>query len=186
MAKKWTPESIREKRKPTVIKVDVLLDADIEAELVRLRDELLLARRQSTSLDEVPDAVRLVEEIEAVGKKAEAATVTFTFQGIGRRAWWDLVKQHPPTKDQSKGRTLRWNDDTFPPAALAASCIDPEGLDEKWWIETLDDWDEGQVTDIWRGCLEANLGEGGEGKAALRLASEVRASIETSSQPQSE
>lgn len=64
----------------------------------------------------------------------------FEFAGIGREAWEQMVDDHQPTDEQQDEHkqeqidantpallvtSLRWNPDSFPPALIAASCIDP-------------------------------------------------------------
>lgn len=54
---------------------------------------------------------------------ADASRVPFTVTDIGG-AWGKLAREHPPTlEDTLEG--WKWDPDLFPPAALAACCLDP-------------------------------------------------------------
>ncbi len=75
----------------------------------------------------------------------DGTVATLTFQAIGRQAFDDLKTEHPPTPDQrakmrkaltaagmnktqidySVATLLDHNPDTFPPALLAASALEP-------------------------------------------------------------
>lgn len=68
-------------------------------------------------------------------------TATFKFASIGRAGWEKVLDDHQATDEQQAEHrhaqvardvpqllitSLRWNRDTFPPALIAASCIEPE------------------------------------------------------------
>jgi hypothetical protein len=65
---------------------------------------------------------------------------------------------HPPTAEQREqfGAILDHNPETFPAAALAASCVEP-GLspEQAKWI--VDELPVGVVDRIWATCLSANV-----------------------------
>lgn len=46
--------------------------------------------------------------------------VSMRFRAIGRSAWQALIADHPPTT-----LMMRWNAETFEPAAVAASLVEP-------------------------------------------------------------
>jgi hypothetical protein len=128
--------TIRERKKPMVKRVPIVLDPDAaEAledaqsayELAKLRLEA--APKDGARLDDLDHAANAVEEAK---ERAAAETVVFVFQAIGRIAWDELVTAHRPTDKQRTDhrRTggqgeLEWNPETFPPALVAASLVEP-------------------------------------------------------------
>lgn len=92
------------------------------------------------------DAARRVDDAKADGAKATArreqkklresvVTIEFRLEGIGPAAWEALMSEHTPTDAQIERARIsavasgedpdkvavQWNDETFPPAVLAAS-----------------------------------------------------------------
>lgn len=123
----------------------------------RLRE--LRAKRDTVDIsDEQRELADRVIELEA---QMEAAVVEFRFKGIGHRAWQDLVRDHPPTKEQlGRNKDLDMNPETFPHAAIAASCIDPvmtvaqvNELEQMPWV------DVAAWMALWTTCLRANVGQ---------------------------
>jgi hypothetical protein len=106
--------------------------AELEAELAEAVDADLRENR-------APQAPAISARILDYEAEIEAAKREFRFKCIGHRAWADLMAQHPPTKEQLKTfPRLDHNPETFPAAAIAAACIDPEmTLDEVHRLERL-------------------------------------------------
>lgn len=105
-----------------------------------------------------PEAPALRAEIEALEAEIEAAFTTFTFANVGHRKWADLGRDNAPTKEQlaEYGR-LEHNPDTFPIAAIAASCIEPE-MTPEGVAELAEVISVTQFTVLWNACLDANTG----------------------------
>lgn len=93
--------------------------------------------------------------LEAVA--AEILTVTFKFVAIGPNAVEELIGKNPATKQQQqkfsdasyaengrRGR-LQWNEETFPPALLAASCIGINFSDG----DKADELSNAEATQLW-------------------------------------
>jgi hypothetical protein len=160
---------------------DALHDAQTPADddSIAGRDDDLIAARKVT-LAAYEDAVSReiagkVDELREAVVAAEAAVrdaeTEFVFESIGGQQWLDAVAQHPPTEaDQRRG--LDHDPSTFPPIALALSCVEP-GLSEddgRWLKQNLDlaEWKK-----LWDACLEANRGVSSRPKSesatALRL-----------------
>jgi hypothetical protein len=105
----------------------------------------------------VPDtAPGVAEEIAALEVEAQGATVTFTVEALGAGAWRRLVAEYPPPPDDTDG--WRWDLDTFPPAALAASCIDPK-MSEDQATELAERLSNGQWSKLFGAVLDVNLGD---------------------------
>lgn len=84
----------------------------------------------------------------------------FTFQAIGRRAWRELLAQHPPTAAQLElDAGLEYDPDTFPAAAIAAACVEPEGVTADAMAELEERLSIGQFGRLWTACLAANVQE---------------------------
>jgi len=83
----------------------------------------------------------------------DAATLWFTFRSLGRTPFRDLLLAHPARDEdheavsaQSEGSKAPYNMDTFPPALVQASCVDPVLTDDD--IEDIfegDAWNEVEI-----------------------------------------
>lgn len=100
------------------------------------------------------EAPALYDELVQATEEAEAEKVTFSVQSIGKD-WGRLVRQHPPTDDEMV-EGWKWNLETFPPAALAACCLDPVMTDGEaaGLIEVLR---EGEFEKLFGAVLALNL-----------------------------
>lgn len=119
----------------------------------------------------------LAEQIQLLEDELAASEVTFTFRALGRRAYAKLLAEHPPTDEQkadAEENNLRvsYNNDTFPPALLAAACITPEHTTVEDMTDVWENWSEGQVAPLWAACLTANMAGADVGPKSL-IASEI-------------
>ena len=187
MSKKWTWDQVEKSRKRRTESVSICIDNDAVSEHERLERELVDAREEDRvnrgRLDYTPRAPQVAQRIVDVEALMDEATVEFVFAEVGQRRWSELLKSHPPTKEQRAEGARNFNPETFPVAAMAASCVQPEGATEEHFQRAFDEWG-GQFNLLWTTCMEANVGVSG-GKARSRLASEVLSSIGTGSEEQS-
>ena len=133
--------------------------AALEAELAALISDTV------SDPDRMRVAARLVDlEHELAGTDADGnpipgRTVEFRFRNIGHRAWADLLRRHPPTDSQlRRDRSMDHNPETFPYAAMSASCVSHtmtpaqvEQLDRSGSID-VEQWSE-----MWGACCRANV-----------------------------
>lgn len=146
--------------------MQIPMDSAAIDEAERLEPELRRLRIEDGVQEDLSVQVReTAEHIDALQQQARASEVTFTFRGVGRGLYSKLLSEHPPTAEQRAAAgdaadALIYNVDTFPPALLAASIVEPEDLhgdlDECATIH--DEWSNGQVTRLWRACIQANNG----------------------------
>lgn len=88
-------------------------------------------------------------------------SVTLRFRSIGRRNYDALIGAHPATEQQKADAKATgageppYDADTFAPALVAASCIEPvmtlDQVRELW-----DEWNTAEVLDLWVAALEVN------------------------------
>ena len=128
-----TKADLLERWKPRKAIVELILDDDLVLDHDRAVDELRTARANGHKPAAVKAIEKRVAELEAAVRDA---TRTLHFQAMRGADYRELLKAHPPTDAQvaefRKGlpeelKYLRpeYNDDTFPDALVAASCIDP-------------------------------------------------------------
>lgn len=124
----------------------------------RLAEAVLSDTTASSSLDHEAKAPGLAREVAALEQQIEDSKTPFRFVAIGRKAWADLVALHPPTKDDLKSdQRANINGQTFPPAAIAASCTSPTMTVEQ--VQRLEAaLPDSQWMVLWDSCLAANLG----------------------------
>lgn len=100
-------------------------------------------------------------ERDAARAALDGSTVWLVFRAVGRKAYDQLVRDHPPTEEQLAEKrdpgtpTPAWNLDTFPVALIAASCVEPAMTVEE--AQTIwDEWNGGEIADLWMAALRAN------------------------------
>lgn len=84
---------------------------------------------------------RLIVPVDITLDEEAGTTATFKFASIGRVGWEKVLDDHQASDEQQAEYrqeqldrdvpllmvgALRWNRETFPPALIAASCVDPE------------------------------------------------------------
>jgi hypothetical protein len=139
----------------------VLLRQDLAARHEELDAQLTAAMEADgrlTGIGDAPQSPAVAEQVRALEAEMESLTVPFRFRALSKRVWSDLIAQHPPTKDQTRAHPqLDHNPETFPVAAVAASCIDPAmTLEQAQRLET--SLNQSQWGRLWAACLDANVG----------------------------
>lgn len=169
-----TPQDYKRGRKqPNTRKVTIALDPEVADEYDAAKDRMETAQRMvdvhkerggppyAEACDELKSATTAFDAAKA---ELEESSQTFTFKSIGRRAYEELMLDHAPTKDQiaeakktAGGGEPAFNTDTFPPALIFASCIDPmlteEDVKEIW---EGDSWSQNETTTLFVTALDAN------------------------------
>lgn len=140
-----------------VATVKVLLRQDLVTRHAQLEGELAAAIARDAKTNDPDRAPDIAQQIDDLQGEMEAAKVEFRFRNIGRKAWADLLAAHPPEKQHKELKTDH-NPETFPIAAIAASCSEPAGVDEGAVRRLEAALTDSQFTSLWRACIDANLG----------------------------
>lgn len=146
-----------------VVTARILLHQELAARHEQLDAELMAAMeadKKDLGIGEVPRSAALAQALSEFEDEIEESKVAFRFRALSKRAWADLIAQHPPTKEQLRDHAgLDHNPLTFPVAAVAASCSDPVmTLEQAQRLErslNLSQWGQ-----LWMACLNANIGGG--------------------------
>lgn len=179
MATKQPQDYLRGKKQPVSVRVDIILEseaADRYNAAVQRVEEADSTRSLRPQDAEARSAfIEAQEEHTKAADLLEAATMTFVFKSLGRKAYEELQDAHLPTDEQKKDakkkgmESLGWNPDTFP-QALVAECgyivigKDADGKDEllKLTSESVTeiwddpDWNQAELMDLFMGALGAN------------------------------
>lgn len=141
--------------------VRILLRQDLTARHTELDQQLAAAIVDDGRLNRDPVAPELAQQLADLETELDDARVAFTVRAVGRRAWADLLAQHPPTQQQRNHNPhLDHNPETFPIAALAASAIDPViTVDAARRLEAALNTAQFQL--LWQAVLDVNVGGGG-------------------------
>lgn len=160
--------------------VRICVRGDLVADKEQAERDLIASRSRNPAPDiGDPEAVRqteLAEKVRRLEDECDAASVTFRFRGLPRRAHSDLQAAHPPTDEQQRemaelGLAASANSETFPPALVAASCIEPPGVTLEAATAAFETWGGGMWSLLWRTCLAANQGTADPGpKSAIASA----------------
>lgn len=185
MVRPATADHLKKKQAATKT-VEVVLDpslAEQVREAERRRDDadrrLAIRPDDDTIQAEVWEATSTLEALRARAVEEEAV-VTVRFRSIGRHAWDDLIREHPPTDAQvAEAKTagmgdLNFNSETFPPAVVAASLDEPRlSAEEVADLWDSPDWNQAELGMLFAAALEVNnsrhtldLGKGSGGTVA--------------------
>lgn len=161
----------------------VLPRQDLDDRYRQLDDALTAASLDSDrTLARSGELKRLATEMEELRAEMEAELVEFRFRSIGTQAWLDLLAKHPPPKQKVEEARRRGevapdhNEETFPVAAIAVSCFDPEGLTVDAVKRLRVAWNPAQFSRLWAACVDANTGGGEIPKASPAAGLILRAS----------
>jgi hypothetical protein len=133
-------------KKPQSATYEVVLDPQPLQALADARSALDTAKVFDRDVEQAQAAV---EQAEAAAAEASA---TLHFQALPRHEYEALILEHPPTEKQ-KADNETYNVDTFMPALIAATVVDPESrlpLFDRVDIEALlAEWNQGEVRAVW-------------------------------------
>lgn len=158
--------------------VKILLRQDMLAEHARLEAEVVAELDLDATENRDPVGPALAQRLVEYEAEIAAARREFKFRAIGKRPWADLLAQHPPTPEQRRlNSRVDHNPETFPGAAIAASCVDPVmSVEQVGRLEQA--LNLSQFETLWTACLDANVGGGGEAGPKSPVGSIVRANAE--------
>lgn len=151
-----TFKEIQALKKPNETAVDILVDVDLNRTLSELARRYEKESRDDKKLNRPPKAPGILKELESLQGKLEESKVTFRFRDPGRRKFDALVDACPPTKEEKELHQFDWHPDTFVPALLALTAIEPE-LTEKEAQEIYNEWGRGDVEALFNTALQACL-----------------------------
>jgi len=116
-------EDILKKARAREKTVHICLAGDLAGEAERLSDELARVSEdwQPADMTDVHPGRKVAADLKAVQEQVKAAQEPFTFRYIGDRAYSDLLAAHPSEKEEEL-----FDEATFKPALIAASCVQPE------------------------------------------------------------
>jgi hypothetical protein len=120
--------------------VPVCLRGDLAADHEAAERELEQAQRTAANSLAGNGAAAIAERIEALEEQMREHTYDFRLRALPRHEFRTLLAAHPPREDEHFKRedaALGVNRDTFFPAIIHASVVDPE-LDAAEWADLLD------------------------------------------------
>lgn len=144
--------------KPRETGVTLCLAGDLAARADHLAEQLAMAKDRPgpTSLADVDPRRELEAELEKVHAAMRPSNVVFRFQGLGRTQYSDLLAAHPPRPGVADDGA--WNNDTYPNALIAASCLEPVMTVEQ--VEQLTEvLNQRQRNELWNAAWAAQVGE---------------------------
>jgi len=171
------------------VEARVLFDGSLIAQHEALDAALIAAARDSMrddgALDSAPESVQLIEAINALEARIAAEEKLFVFEGIGQSRWQMLAAEHPASPDD-RAIGVPFNPMTFPPAAIAATCVEsPDGdmltLDDALWL--FDSLDQAEWSKLWSACLLANMGTGDRPKSLIATVAAITSAKRSTTAP---
>lgn len=166
MARPATLDHLRSAKKPVTKTVVIALDSELAERLEEARTKLEVAgirmRKRPDDLELVEAHERAEDEYQSARAAADEESVSFKFRSIGRAAFEELMLRHLPTRDQKEqarkaGAQATYNADTFPPALIAATCVEPElqvhEAEELWKDPS---WNQAELLELFLAALDVN------------------------------
>lgn len=87
--------------------------------------------------------------------KLDETTVTLRFQQIGRKTYDALLREHPPRDNDPDDKDAPYHSETFAPALVAASCVEPK-MTEEQVVELFEEWNTSELMDLFMAAMEVN------------------------------
>ncbi len=152
------------KKKPATKLVEVVIDPDA-ARAVSDAEQALTAAEARARL--APDDEKAQEAVWAAQEaydsaKAQAVAddvvVSLLFRSVGRHAYDELIRAHPPGERQkAEEPALSFDPDTFPQALVHASLVEPKlSADDVEAIWQSPDWNAAELAMLFAAALEVN------------------------------
>ncbi|MGE7432754.1 hypothetical protein [Kitasatospora sp. NPDC001175] len=141
--------------------VDLVLDAEAAAEIEGLED--LLGRLTRPGVERPEEAEAVAARLHDARTAVEDSQVAFTLQAISHRAYQDLRREHPATREQIENAKSRgeaepaFDPDSFAPALVRAQLLDPAPADEAEFIAFWRELSDGQLSRLWSAALAVQL-----------------------------
>lgn len=189
-SEQWNFADAKEEFTPERAYTSVCFDRRLVAELETARERLagIVAQVKQAGdgmldrPDEPAEADRLRDHIDDLAEQVEAKRRPFVFESIGRRPWRELLAKHPPTEEQKQAyRRVDYNRDTFPAAAIAASCVNPKLTeDDAAWLD--EHLHVAEFDRLWAACYSANV-SGADGPFRVTSTADRPAGGKRSTQP---
>lgn len=169
--KKWqgTAAEMLAAKKTLVHKVEICLDSELKTAAIEAETRAKSARRVANEQPSESATKLLTEaltELEEALQTADAATVVFVARALPRtefEALTSLPDMRPSVGQQDEWKRkceaeslpykpLSWNPDTFPPALIAQSLVEPEMTLEQA-TELWEEWSDAEAGTIFDLCL---------------------------------
>ncbi|MFI6813773.1 hypothetical protein ACIBG7_15235 [Nonomuraea sp. NPDC050328] len=137
----------------------ICMRGDLQAQWEELEQRLEFLRRQpkNDSLGAVDPTRVVAEQMEALRTEMKEHVRVFLLRAKTRKEWSDLIKLHPPRKEDGAGAAF--NPETFPVAALAACSVRPRMTEEQAG-RVIDQITAGQWNELWGKVAALNAGSG--------------------------
>lgn len=137
---------------PSEARVPLCLRGDLTSRLAGLREQHLAALQYDAANNVTPTAPAVAREIDDLQAQIAEHTTVFVLRALGDRGWRDLLRKHPPAKDDQRAGA-QYNPDTFPAAALAATIVEPAGVTLDGVQTLLARVTPGDANRLWQACL---------------------------------
>lgn len=116
-----TFEEIKKQATAREAEVSICLAGDLAADADRLTAALdAIDRRAGLAPANSEERAQLAAELEEIRELMRSAEVPFRFRALPRTEHSALIAAHPGTPEQN------WNPETYPPALIAASSLNPK------------------------------------------------------------
>lgn len=162
-------DELLKKAKPRETTVPICMAGGLNARHEELSRQLAAAGDSAwvpDSLSQQNPRLAIAEQITALEREMAEQLHVFRFRALPRSKFRKLRGAHPAREDAVPPEGM-FNGDTFPPALVAACCIDPEFTDVSQVEELYDVLGQGGYDALFTGAWQANMGVSDVPKSAL-------------------
>jgi len=136
--------------------LDELVGGDQEADEQNDQEPDEHPKAPVATLDQLKKKKRVTKSVTIVvgDEDGDPVEVSLSFRGISAHRYDRLIAAHPP-RPSDKKQGYAYNPDSFGPAIVAATCIEPEmSLDDAKEIWQSDDWNRGERMQLLMAAIE--------------------------------
>ncbi len=148
------------KAKKALTRTAVIPADEVDA---KLYEDARNAVNRAKLLGNTDESAAVEERLREVTEKVLERGLEFTFRGIGRVRYEELLREHSPTDAQKaqaeqNNRVVQGNVDTFPAALCAAAAVDSELSEKEWLVDIFEseDWNPSELGALFDAALGAN------------------------------
>jgi hypothetical protein len=136
--------------------VEICLRGDLQADFEELERQLAAAAERPDDGRIVGniDVRRIADQMQELRAEMAGAMQVFRLRAFKRGRWTALLAEHPAEASDERG--YGYNPETFAPAAVIASVIEPAAISEETWEKLFDSITDSQFNQLYNAAQILN------------------------------
>lgn len=156
MAEDATLDDILADASPVERVVPICVAGALVAEFEMLEQELIRSERENAGRLGNGRPAEIARQMDELRERMRAKTYNFRFRALPAKQWSDLLAKHPDKPKPGQQQRI-CNMETFVPAAIAACCVSPAGMNDPEKAAALfEKLNDGQQEELFSAAWEVN------------------------------